>query len=50
MVNYIIGLLKGMIIGICISSLDEPYWGYPLFIGIVTLIGAAIEIKNIYRK
>ena len=50
MVNYIVGLLKGVIIGICISSLDEPYWGYPLVIGIITLIGAVIEIKNIYRK
>lgn len=50
MVNYILGLLKGLIIGICIANLDEPHWGYPLVIGIVTLIGAAIEIKNIYRK
>jgi hypothetical protein len=50
MVNYILGLLKGMIIGICIVSLDSDYWGYPLVVGTLTLIGVVIEIKNIYRK
>lgn len=46
MVNYILGLLKGLIIGICIVSLDSEYWGYPLVIGIFTVIGTVIEIKN----
>lgn len=50
MVNYILGLLKGIIIGICIASLDSKYWGYPLFIGTLTLIGVVIEIKKLYRK
>lgn len=50
MVNYILALLKGLIIGICIACLDEPYWGYPLVIGIATLIGVVIEIKNLQRK
>jgi len=47
MTNYILGLLKGLIIGICIASLDSEYWGYPLVIGIFTVIVAVIEIKNI---
>lgn len=46
MANYVLGLLKGLIIGICIASLDSEYWGYPLVIGIFTVIGAVIEIKN----
>jgi hypothetical protein len=46
MVNYILGLLKGLIIGICIASLDSDYWGYPLVIGVFTVIGVVIEIKN----
>jgi len=50
MVNYILGLLKGLIIGICIANLDEPYWGYPLFIGLFTMVGVIIEIKNLQRK
>ena len=47
MANYVLGLLKGLIIGICIASLDSEYWGYPLVIGIFTVIGVVIEIKNI---
>jgi len=50
MYNYILGLLKGIVIGICISSLDSEYWGYPLFIGILTMVGVVIEIKKLYRK
>ena len=50
MVNYISGLLKGLIIGICIACLDEPNWGFPLFIGAVAAIGVVIEIKNTQRK
>lgn len=46
MSNYILGLLKGMIIGICLASLNSEYWGFPLVIGIFTVIGAVIEIKN----
>ena len=50
MVNYISGLLKGLIIGICIACLDEPNWEFPFFIGVITTIGVVIEIKNTQRK
>lgn len=50
MVNYISGLLKGLIISICIACLDEPNWGFPLFIGISTIIATIIEIKNTQIK
>lgn len=50
MANYILGLLKGLIIGICIACLDEPNWVFPLFIGVVTTIAVVIEIKNLQRK
>jgi len=50
MVNYISGLLKRLIIGICIACLDEPNWVFPLFIGTTTIITTIIEIKNTQRK
>jgi len=49
MFNYVKGLLRSIVLGTCIVSLNSEYWGFPLVIGMLTLIGVIIEIKNLKK-
>ncbi len=39
-------VLKGIVLGVCVACLDEPYWGFPLVIGVATLISINMILKK----
>lgn len=50
MINYIKGILRGIILGVCLVSLKNDYWVFPLFIGTLMLISTIIEIKTLKNE